>query len=102
VDALLDERGLSRLKWRCRRGMLENDLFIERFFQRHEAGLTIRQARGMHVLMDLADNELLDLLLRRSELPPGLDRPEVSEVLSLIRGSSATRPSTTFAGGTTP
>ena len=98
MDTTLDERGLSRLKWRCRRGMLENDLFIERFFQRHGAGLTIRQARGMHVLMDLADNELLDLLLRRSELPPGLNRPEVSEVLSLMR-----RPAPHLsAGGTAP
>ena len=30
-DQLLDPRGLSRLVWRCRRGMLENDLFLERF-----------------------------------------------------------------------
>jgi succinate dehydrogenase flavin-adding protein (antitoxin of CptAB toxin-antitoxin module) len=28
----LDARSLSKLKWRCRRGLLENDLFIERFF----------------------------------------------------------------------
>ncbi len=81
----LDERSLSRLRWRCRRGMLENDLFVERFFQRHAHGLTIRQGRGLHVLMELADNDLLDLLLRRSELPPALDRPEVSEVLQLMR-----------------
>ena len=98
MDTALDERGLSRLKWRCRRGMLENDLFVEGFFQRHEARLTIRQARGMHVLMDLADNELLDLLLRRTELPPGLNRPEVSEVLSLMR-----RPTPNLSeGGTAP
>ena len=32
----LGERALSKLRWRCRRGLLENDLFIERFFQRHE------------------------------------------------------------------
>ena len=31
---LLDERSLSKLRWRCRRGLLENDLFIERFFNR--------------------------------------------------------------------
>ncbi|HLO93585.1 MAG TPA: succinate dehydrogenase assembly factor 2, partial [Burkholderiaceae bacterium] len=34
TDALIDERALSKLKWRCRRGLLENDLFIERFFKR--------------------------------------------------------------------
>ena len=72
MDTALDERGLSRLKWRCRRGMLENDLFVERFFQRHEPGLTIRQARGMHVLMDLADNKLLDLLSLMRRPTPNL------------------------------
>ncbi|HMO48051.1 MAG TPA: succinate dehydrogenase assembly factor 2 [Rubrivivax sp.] len=85
MDTPLDERSLSRLKWGCRRGLLENDLFIERFFQRYEQGLSVSRARGLQWLMDLSDNDLLDLLLRRSELPPALDRPEVSEVLELLR-----------------
>ena len=84
-DAPLDPRALSRLKWGCRRGLLENDLFIERFFAAHESTLDIRQARGLQALMDLPDTDLLDLLLRRSELPPRLDRPEVQDVLSLLR-----------------
>ena len=46
VDTLLDERALSRLKWRCRRGLLENDLFIERFFQRHERDAHASAGRG--------------------------------------------------------
>jgi len=28
----IGERALSKLRWRCRRGLLENDLFVERFF----------------------------------------------------------------------
>ncbi|MGH8337099.1 MAG: succinate dehydrogenase assembly factor 2, partial [Gammaproteobacteria bacterium] len=52
VDELLDERALSKLKWRCRRGLLENDIFIERFFDRYEASLTTRQAAGLSALMD--------------------------------------------------
>ena len=81
----LDERSLSRLKWRCRRGLLENDLFIERFFRRHEETITTRQAAGLERLMDLADNDLLDLLLARREPQGDVDRPEVREVLSLMR-----------------
>jgi antitoxin CptB len=81
----LDERGLSRLKWRCRRGMLENDLFIERFFRHHEETITTRQAAGLETLMDLADNDLLDLLLARKELQGPADSPEVHEVLALLR-----------------
>ncbi len=63
----LDEQALSKLRWRCRRGLLENDLFIERFFSRHDSGLTVAQARGLYGLMELADNDLLDLLLCRKE-----------------------------------
>jgi antitoxin CptB len=85
VDNLIDERALSRLKWGCRRGLLENDLFIQDFFRKHERNLSVRQAKGLRWLMDLSDHDLLDLLLRRSELPAELDRPEVSEVLMLLR-----------------
>ena len=85
MESLIDQRGLSRLKWSCRRGLLENDLFIQRFFQTYESCLSMRQARGLQHLMDLSDNDLLDLLLRRSELSPSMDRPEVREVLSQLR-----------------
>jgi antitoxin CptB len=85
MDTLLDERALSKLHWRCRRGLLENDLFIERFFGRYESSLTVRQARSLEVLMDLADNDLLDLLLRRREPEGDLDRPDVRIVLDMLR-----------------
>ena len=64
---LLGERELSKLRWRCRRGLLENDLLIEKFFHQHQATLTVSQAKGMGDLMELSDNDLLDLLLRRKE-----------------------------------
>jgi antitoxin CptB len=83
--ALLDERALSKLKWRCRRGLLENDLFIERFFARHESGITVRQARAMNALMDLSDNDLLDLLLKRKEPSGALATDEVAELLGTLR-----------------
>jgi antitoxin CptB len=83
----LDERGLSKLRWRCRRGLLENDLFIERFFRRHEETITNRQAAGLTALMDLADNDLLDLLLSRAQLQGEVDTPEVREVLALMRSA---------------
>ena len=85
AEALLGERGLSKLRWRCRRGLLENDLLIERFFDRHAAGLTVRQAEALGELMELADNDLLDLLLRRREAAGALDRPDVKEVLEMLR-----------------
>ncbi|RQP25684.1 FAD assembly factor SdhE [Piscinibacter terrae] len=81
----IDERALSKLRWRCRRGLLENDLFIERFFERHADSLTTEQAGGVEALMDLSDNDLLDLFLARKEPEGELARDEVVQVLQLMR-----------------
>jgi len=88
AEELLDERGLSKLRWRCRRGLLENDLFIERFFKRFEKNLTIRHATALSLLMDLSDNDLLDVQLARKTLEQvsaDLVRDDVAEVLSMLR-----------------
>ena len=88
---LLNERDLSKLRWRCRRGLLENDLFIERFFNTFEKSLTVNQAKGLNVLMDLSDNDLLDLHLARKSLDelsisiPSLDCAEAREVLQMLQ-----------------
>ena len=87
-EELLDAPGLGRLRWRCRRGLLENDLIIERFFKRFGETLTRRQAKALEALMDLSDNDLLDLHLARKSLEqvePHLVCEDVSEVLSLLR-----------------
>ena len=93
ADELIGERALSKLKWRCRRGLLENDLLIEKFFAKHDTSLTFGRAKGMNDLMELSDNDLLDLLLRRkepSDLPEADSKahastPEALEVLNLLR-----------------
>jgi len=88
ADELIDERSLSRLKWRCRRGLLENDIFIERFFKRFESSLTVRQSENLAVLMELSDNDLLDLHLARksiAQVDASLDHDGVHEVLSMLR-----------------
>lgn len=88
TEELLDERGLSRLKWRCRRGLLENDIFIERFFRRFESVLTVKQSQGLSALMELGDNDLLDLHLARktlAQVDADLDRDDVREVLNMLR-----------------
>lgn len=67
-----------RLRWRSRRGLLENDLVLTRFLDRHEADLTDEEVEGLHDLLDLTDNELLDLILGRTALDvsgsPGMHR----------------------------
>ena len=80
---------LSKLKWRCRRGLLENDLFIERFFDRYEDTLTSGQANALGRLMELGDNDLLDLLLRRQEPQGDINTSEVRQVLEMLRTRGA-------------
>ena len=84
-DAPIGPTEFSRLRWRCRRGLLENDLFVERFFARHGQGLTVRHANGLQALMDLADNDLLDLLLCRREPEGELATADVLAVLGMMR-----------------
>jgi antitoxin CptB len=90
ASELLAEREISKLHWRCRRGLLENDLFIEQFFARFKPALNQRHAMGLNALMDLSDHDLLDLLLKRSEPEHALDIPEVHEVLEMLRQSGGT------------
>ncbi len=80
---------LSKLKWRCRRGLLENDLFIERFFDRYEDKLTAGRAQALARLMELGDNDLLDLLLRRREPQGAMNTSEVRQVLEMLRTRGA-------------
>ncbi|PZQ72793.1 MAG: succinate dehydrogenase assembly factor 2 [Variovorax paradoxus] len=93
---LLDPREVGKLKWRCRRGLLENDLFIARFFERHESRLTVGQAQAMETLMDLSDNDLLDLLLQRKEPEPAWAGAEVVALIRLMRAEGAHRPPVPF------
>ena len=84
---LIDERALSKLRWRCRRGLLENDIFIDRFFNRFASTLTVSQSNALSCLMDLSDNDLLDLHLARkalAEVDASLDREDIREILSML------------------
>ena len=85
AEALIDERALSKLRWRCRRGLLENDILIERFFNRHPDGISVTLADGLTALMDLPDNDLLDLLLRRKEPSGEMDTAAVHKILAELR-----------------
>ncbi|MGE5451758.1 MAG: succinate dehydrogenase assembly factor 2 [Acidobacteriota bacterium] len=84
-DLLPSADELRRLRWRCRRGLLENDLFVDRFFEAHGDTLTTAQVQGLLQLMDLADNDLLDLLLARKEPEGELRNADVVQVLTLMR-----------------
>ncbi len=58
---------LNRLRWRCRRGMLENDLILERFLDARGEAISDREIAALDRLLELSDNELWDLLSGRQE-----------------------------------
>jgi len=91
-EELLDEREKAKLQWRCRRGLVENDLFIEQFFVTYGPRLTASQAQGLTTLMDLSDNDLLDLVLRRKEPAGEVDTQEVRVVLEQLRRRAPASP----------
>ena len=77
----------ARLRWRARRGLLENDLIVTRFLDVYEASLTDEEVDAFSRLMDLSDNELMDLLLARKEPSGEIDLPHVHAVLARLRAA---------------
>ena len=73
-----DPRSVERLKWRSRRGLLELDLVFERFWSGDGARLSAAQAAALRRLLELPDNDLLDLVMGRTETPD-------SELRELVR-----------------
>lgn len=71
--------------WRCRRGLLELDIVLERFVDRCYDHLTANQLVIFNDLLGLTDNELLDLIIDRSPSPSR----EIQELLLLMRSHSA-------------
>ena len=54
-------RAADRLKWKCRRGLLELDIVLERYLQKNPVD------EELSALLDLPDNDLWDIVNGRSE-----------------------------------
>jgi antitoxin CptB len=55
-------RDEDRVRWHCRRGMLELDIVLSKFLDKHYGGLDLEQKAVFKALLDLPDNDLWDLL----------------------------------------
>ena len=75
----------ARLRWRSRRGLLENDLILTRFLDAHESGLSDDEVDALTRLLELPDNDLMSLLLGQNEPADGLDLPHVKALLKRLR-----------------
>jgi antitoxin CptB len=70
----LSNAELYRLKSDARRGLLENDLILQRFFERHGAQLNVEDGKVLTQLLALEDNDLMDLLIGRKDSVAALEK----------------------------
>ncbi|CAM5183434.1 FAD assembly factor SdhE OS=Castellaniella defragrans OX=75697 GN=HNR28_001133 PE=3 SV=1 [Castellaniella defragrans] len=75
----------ARLRWRARRGLLENDLLIQRFLDAHEAQLTEEDVQALTRLFEMDDTDLLDVLLGRAELAGPYDEPRIHQLVEQMK-----------------
>ncbi len=60
----MDRVAHNRLKWKCRRGLLELDLVLQKFVEKH---LQERDLSILDELLELQDHELWDIVSGRSD-----------------------------------
>jgi len=72
---------MNRLRWRCRRGLLENDLVLERFLGAYAPQLEGERLAAFKTLLDYGDDELWSLVSGRTECGD----PALGEVVQLLR-----------------
>jgi len=75
----------ARLRWRSRRGLLENDLILTRFLDAHETELSDDEVDALTRLLELPDNDLMGLLLGRDDTEERLNLPHVTALLNRLR-----------------
>ena len=78
-----EDRLRERIRWHCRRGMLELDLVLNRFVDRHFERLSPRELDALRALLMRTDPELLDLVMARADAVEPVER----EVLALVRAA---------------
>ncbi|MDE2430351.1 MAG: succinate dehydrogenase assembly factor 2 [Burkholderiales bacterium] len=71
----------ARLRWRARRGLLENDLILTRFLDANENSLTDEEVDAFSRLMELSDNTLMDLIMAKKQPEAEVDLPHVHALL---------------------
>ena len=67
----------NRLKWHCRRGLLELDLIFQKFLEKHPEDLRLRE------LLEFPDNDILDIALGRSDAYP----PHLKDLVARLRAA---------------
>ena len=76
----LEARAIERLRWQSRRGLLELDIVLERFWARVGSALGEEDAQALGRLLAMTDNDLLDCVMGRAQAPEAHLRPMVEKL----------------------
>ncbi|MES2500414.1 MAG: succinate dehydrogenase assembly factor 2 [Pseudomonadota bacterium] len=76
---------LRRLAWRCRRGMLELDIVLQRFILQHFDGLTLAQLKAFDNLLELPDNDFWTLISSDRVTPKNADTVDVVNKIRVLK-----------------
>jgi antitoxin CptB len=82
-----DPHNRARLRWRARRGLLENDLILTRFLDLYEETLTDDEVDALSRLLALPDNTLMSLLMATSEPEQEVNLPNVKALLLRLQAA---------------
>jgi antitoxin CptB len=61
------DKGLERIRWRSRRGLLELDIVLGRFIEGFYTRLDEKEKQAFEILLDMPDNPLWDMIAGRQE-----------------------------------
>ncbi len=81
---VLEDAEQRRLAWRCRRGMLELDIVLQRFIKEKFSVLSIEELEVFDGLLDLPDNEFW-ALINDNKTHPDM---HLNHILSMLNASS--------------
>ncbi len=82
-SGILNSETARRLRWRCRRGMLELDIVLGRFVGTHYADLDASQRVAFEALLDMPDTTLWDMITGRESL----QQSEFKSLLEMINAA---------------
>ena len=80
-----DNTEISRLRWQCRRGMLELDLFLQSFMDKAYSQLSQEEKQSFERLLETPDQMLLDYLMGRV-IPYDKEIADVAQQVRLAAG----------------
>jgi antitoxin CptB len=78
----LRDADLNRLRWQCRRGMLELDVVLTQFLDTQYSRQPDNLQAAFRALLQLPDPDLWDAIAGRVEP----DDPDIRRVLAAVRG----------------